>query len=287
MSVPSVFIVTEISLADTPVDCRRGVMLIDRRRTPSGWQLVVYDPRPSAFAHTAGLELPFSCRDPEGTLLTGWVTVGAGDAQLGVQCLRGLGRLRSRPLWHIARSRQGAGPARGQLGPTFAAGENEEVAAAAPPSGYAVPSLLRRLGTRRALAAVAVLCLCAWGALSLALDIGESVQPLEASATVTASVPGAPVLSLRVAIVERLGFSHRWVELRDCLALRVLRTNGATELHALLPGPDCALATDRGGRCELVMCDLLGERQRYRAVVRQRRMDGGSVYLAGMLAAAE
>lgn len=132
-----------------------------------------------------------------------------------------------------------------------------------------MPTLLARLASRRALLATAALALCAWGIVSLALDVGESLRlPVEATVTVRQPLRPAPVLSLRLAIVEQLGFSHRWVELRGALALQVLRSNGVEELHALLPGRDCVLATDRGGRCQLVLCSLSGERQRYRAVVR-------------------
>lgn len=303
MPEPVTFIVTHISLADTPVGGRRGVMTIDHSHVPPRWQVVVYDPRPDAFTLSAGLELPFSCRGPEGTHLTGWVTVGTADPDVGVQCLRGLGRLRARPLWHVARRRQRNPSADRQIGPSYAldppdvaamdattpAGGAATTAGEARHSGaYAIPSLLRRIGTRRALLAAAAVTLCAWGLLSLALDIGAGLQrPVEASATATARLPAAPVLSMRIAIVEQLGFSHGWVELRDALALRVLRTNGVTELHALLPGPDCVLATDRGGRCSLVLHDLFGQRHRYRAVVRHRRLnENGATYVAGVLAGA-
>lgn len=63
--------------------------------------------------------------------------------------------------------------------------------------------------------------------------------------------------------------------------------NGAEELHALLPGRDCVLATDRGGRCQLVLSSLSGQRQYYRAVVRQMPLGGGFTYLAGLLAVME
>lgn len=261
------------------------MLTIDTGSSPPNWQVVVYDPRPESFHHTAGLELPFSCRDGQRTLLTGWVRVSAGDAKLGVWCLRGLGQLRTRPMWHLTH-----GQRRWQRGPSLVAldpdtGPQERVAR--PGGSYASPSLLRRLGQRRALLSAAVLILCAWGALSLALDVGESIDtPSSETATVARQTQPAPVLSLRVAILEQVGFDHGWVELRDALALEVLRTNGVTELHALLPGPDCILATDRGGRCELVTCNLFGRHQRRQAIVRQKEMPGGSVYVAGLLVGA-
>lgn len=314
MPEPVTFIVTHINLADTPVGGRRGVLTIDHGRVPPRWQVVVYDPRPDAFDRSAGLELPFSCRGPEGVHLTGWVSVGAADPEVGVQCLRGLGRLRARPLWHVARRGRRHAAGDWQTGPSYALDMPDvaATAAAASASGtdepvgttgrtgaggrsaaYATPRLLRRLGTRRALLAAAALTLCAWGLLSLALDIGAGVRdPVQASATATGRLPAAaqglqaaPVLSMRVAVVERLGSPHGWVGLRDTLGVRVLRTNGVTELHALLPGPGCVPATDRGGRCDLVLRDLFGERHRYRAVVRHRRLDEhGATYIAGVLA---
>jgi hypothetical protein len=99
----AIFPVTDIGLADTAVGSRRGVLFVEDGRERPGWHVIVYDSRPGLTGVT-GLELPFSARGEDGSLLTGWVKVGRGEA--GVQFLEGAGRLSARRMWHTLPARE-------------------------------------------------------------------------------------------------------------------------------------------------------------------------------------
>lgn len=300
-----VFTVGRISLADTPVDCRRGVVLIDAGEEPRLWQVVVYDPRPEAFDEILGLELPLSCHTADGTLLTGWVRVGRSDPEVGVQFLQGMGRLRARTPWHVLAGRARSRHPFGHRGPEPAwapdadrsggPGDESLLPESSPASG-----LLGRFSTRQRLLGLVVVTLSGWGLMHLVMDIGRAVEepparavasPADVREAVAQPAGLTPVLSGRVAIVERLKSGTRWIDLDDAMSWRVPRFDGLTELHALLsdarrlpPGTRHTLRTaPSGGLCDVVLRELDGERTRCRALLRSTPAGEGRLYVSGVI----
>jgi hypothetical protein len=113
----AIFAVTDISLADTQVGCRRGIVFVEGAQEKPRWHVIVYDSHPGTMRDSTGLELPFSARGEDGSFLTGWVRVGRCEA--GVHFLEGAGRLGVRRMWHTLSLRERhRGRAASPLGPS-------------------------------------------------------------------------------------------------------------------------------------------------------------------------
>lgn len=263
------------------------MLFIDRQEEPPAWHVVLYDPRPEAFENALGLELPFSARCDDGTLLTGWVVVSAADASLGVQCLRGVRPLHGHPLWHVRQQRAQNAEPQALSGPSSLLAAEPvpaELHRSVPGASRLLPSVLRRRPVSRQLAVLLVLTLGCWGSVRLVADIATAVEPPAQESAAAAMRPWAgSVVRWDVAILEQVGFDHDWTVLRDVVCLRLLRANGFTELHALLPGPGCILATHDDGTCQMVVRDLWGQRHRYHGLLRTEPASGEATRLVALL----
>jgi hypothetical protein len=298
----SIFTIAEISLADTPVNCRRGVLFVEDGPQGKRWHVIVYDPRPEAFQGAEGLELPFSAHTTEGALLIGWVCVGAGDEQVGVRSLHGLGELKIRQPWHTlpvgqrvarqAHRRQTQTDAYPDWETPMPSGTGLAQPAGTPDRRGRLhqPAWIASLSSGQRLVALAVLIAAGWGLAQFALDIGRAAyEPGPKSSPIATRAPqraaGAspiarPLLGSNVTIIERLGFNKRYVRVRDALAITLLRNDGVAEIYALVPGGRRALA-DLDGECQLVMRDLLGRRTQHRALVRTFAIGDAHICLLG------